>query len=155
MARQSKHAPAKVQCSLRQREAAEWRAQKLTLDEIAEEMKISKPRVHQLLKAWDTNFKTENTERAAQLREEELEELRLLKKYWFPKAKVDLKGLQGFLKIQDQESALAGTKAAVVTKTEVSGSMTTVQTTFNGDDYTTEELEQLDALLSRQQPPSA
>lgn len=166
MARQSKHAPAKVLSTLRQREAAELRAQKLTLDEIAEQLGISKPRVHQLLKAWDENFKSDNTERAEQMRTDQLEEIRLLKRVWFPRViqvadskkkteAASAKDLAVYLKLLSHEADLTGAKAATLVKTELTGSMSTVQTTFNGDEYTTEELEQLQALLSRQQSPPA
>lgn len=135
MARQSKHAPAKVQCSLRQREAAELRAQKMTMQEIADRMGISKPRVHQLLEEWDKNFRIENTERAEQIRNEQLDEIRLLKKAWFPRvAKVagtnqngqpqepaSSKDLMAYMKILAHEADLAGAKAPTTVKTELTG----------------------------------
>lgn len=134
--RQSKHAPAKVQATIRQREVAELRAQKMTMQEIADQLGISKPRVHQLLEEWDKNFRMENADRAEQIREEQLDEIRLLKKVWFPRVAASAtpspddehplppassKDLMAYMKILSHEADLAGAKAATTVKTELTG----------------------------------
>lgn len=153
MARMSKHAPAKVLCSLRQREAAVCRAQKMTLQETADQMGISKPRVSQLLDAWEENFKTENVELAKQYQADHLEDLRLLKADWRPAARKDLKALQVYLKLILAEADIAGSKAAVVTKTELTGKDGGALQVAHSDadtdlsNYTTEQLEAMAAIM--------
>lgn len=155
----SKHAPAKVVSTIRQREAAELRAQKLTLQEIGDKMGISKSRVGQLLEAWDESFKCENAALAEQIREAQLDEIRLLKSEWFMRVKdqnANAKDLQAYMKMLDHEAALVGAKAAA--KTELTGanggplqSVAAVATT-DLSNLSTEDLEALERLLAAATP---
>lgn len=159
MARMSKHAPAKVLCSLRQREAAVCRAQKMTLQETADQMGISKPRVSQLLDAWDINFKTENVELAKIYQADELEDLRLLKHDWRPRARTDINAFKEYLKLIKLESEIAGSKATVVTKTELTGKDGAALKIAHSDadmdlsNYTTEQLEAIAAIMLAAKQP--
>lgn len=120
--KRSKHAPAAVKTSIRQREVAELRAQKLTMQEIADRLGISKPAVHQHLEAWDKNFKAENRALADEMRDNQLDELRLLKRQWFPRVNAldaDAKDLSAYLRLVALEAKIAGTEAPV--RSEISG----------------------------------
>lgn len=156
MARQSQHAPAKVLCSLRQREAAELRAQKLKLDDIASEMGISKPRVHQLLKSWDENFKSENVDRAEQMTVELLEEARLLKCVWLKRALdpgAPASDLRAYVQLAAHAADVAGAKAATRIRTELTGKDGGALHVAHSDadmdlsNYTTEQLEAMAAIM--------
>lgn len=157
--RQSKHAPVKVQATLRQREAAELRAQKLTMQEIADRLGISKPAVFQLLERWDENFRQENAVRAEQIRDAQLDELRLLRNEWWPRVrdpKASSKDLAAYMKILDHEANLAGAKAPTTTKTELTGkdgaALAVASTSADLSHLTTEQLETLAAWMSQGNP---
>jgi len=147
----SKHAPAKVQCTIRQRQVAELRAQKLTMQEIADKLGISRPRVHQLLEAWDENFRTENKDRAEQIIQQQLDEIKLLKNTWFPLALKDVentKALDAYVRLLAQEAKVAG----VAQKTELTGAnggpLETASTvaSFDLSRLSDEQLAQLESL---------
>lgn len=156
--RQSKHAPVKVQATLRQREAAELRAQKLTMQEIAGRLGISKPAVFQLLERWDENFRQENAVRAEQIRDAQLDELRLLRNEWWPRVrdpKASSKDLAAYMKILDHEANLIGAKAPTATKAELTGKTvprTVASTSADLSHLTTEQLETLAAWMSQGNP---
>lgn len=153
----SKHAPDRVAATLRQRQAAELRAQKLTQEEIAERLGVSRQRVGQLLDAWDTSFRSENADRAEEIRTAQLDEIRLLKHAWFPRATskdASSKDLTAYAKLLDHEANLAGAKAPARTATELSGPgggpVQTVAAAVDLSTWTPEQLaaaEQLSKLL--------
>jgi DNA-binding CsgD family transcriptional regulator len=72
MPRMSKYAPAKVQSTLRQREAAELRALGLRVAEIAQRMGLSETRVRELLEIADKNLRIESKDLAKEYRDKQL-----------------------------------------------------------------------------------
>jgi predicted transcriptional regulator len=154
MRKPSKHAPVKVNASLRRREAAELRAQKMTLEEVGDKMGISESRVRQLLNEWDEQFRTENVELAEEIRQAQLDEIRLLKNVWFPRANnanAHSKDVEALLKLMVQEAKLTGAYAATETKSTLQGPngepIQTVGTTMDLSKLDTDKLLMLQAML--------
>jgi hypothetical protein len=154
MARLSKFAPAKVNASLRRREAAELRARKLSAVEVAEQMGISETRVRQLWVEWDKAFTVENKALAETIRDEQLNEIRLMKHVLFPVV-ISPDGtprhVDSYIKLLAHEATIAGAKAPTETKTTLlgpdGGPVQTVAATMDLSKVDTDRLQMLHAML--------
>lgn len=156
MPRMSKTAPVKVNATLRRREVAELRAAKMTWDEVAAKVGVSESRARQLYKEFEEQFKDENLELADAIRQEQLNEIRLLKNIWFPLANhpdATPRHLDAFIKLMAHEAAIAGAKAAVETKTTTTlqgpngGPVQTVGASLDLTKLDTDRLAMLQAML--------
>lgn len=154
MPRMSKTAPAKTNAALRRREVAELRARKLTFEEIAEHMGISQTRARQLWTEWDAQFKVENTALAETVRDDQLNEIRLLKNVWFPvviSANATARHVDSYIKLLAHEAAISGAKAPVEVKNTLQGPnggpVQTIGATADLSNMSTEQLAKLQAVL--------
>lgn len=154
MPRMSKNAPAKVNASLRRREAAELRARKLTFEEIADRMGISETRARQLCKEFDAQFNVENKALAEAIRDEQLNEIRLLKNTWFPvviSSDASPRHVDSYIKLLAHEAAIAGAKAPTEVKNTLQGPdggpVQTVAATMDLSKLDTDRLQMLHAML--------
>lgn len=154
MARLSKNAPAKVNASLRRREAAELRARKLTFEEIAGQMSISETRARQLCTEFDAQFRVENQALAETIRDEQLNEIRLMKHVLFPVV-ISPDGtprhVDSYIKLLAHEATIAGAKAPTEVKNTLQGPdggpVQTVAATMDLSKVDTDRLQMLHAML--------
>lgn len=154
MPKMSKTAPAKVQASLRRRQVAELRASKLTWDEVAERMGMSESRARELYREFVEQFTGENKVLADDIRDEQLNEIRLLKSVWFPIAlnpNATPKHVDTYIKLLGHEAALGGAKAPTEVKNTLQGPdggpVQTVGATLDLTKLDTDKLATLQALL--------
>lgn len=150
----SKTAPAKVNASLRRREVAELRARKMTWDEVADKVGISESRARQLYNEFVAQFTDENKVLADSIRDEQLNEVRLLKHTWFPvvlSSEASPKHLDSFVKLLVHEANLGGAKAPTEVKNTLQGPdggpVQTVSAAFDLTKLDTDKLAMLQALL--------
>ena len=120
----TKNSPIRVKAALRRRDVAELRGSDLTWQEIADKLDISETRVRQLFAEFDAEFRVECKELAEANRREQLMKIKLLMAKWFPVALDPANGtkpLDSVTRLLAHESSLTGSKAAVETKTELTG----------------------------------